>query len=123
MKAFMTRCLSNDTRTIWRGRSVRRTMRPSIDGGSQIKPPMPHQFVRKYSALCGKLTRPASILVQAPPCIAAQRAAMKYPGPLKIGMIEQKCLGALRPPAAAARGQIIVAGVRKPAQYLHNRRH
>ena len=72
--------LSNDTRTICsRGRSVRRTMRPSIDGGSRIKPPMPHQFVRKYSALCGKLTRLASNSRSSPALICCSTGRAELP--------------------------------------------
>src|SRR5947209_6703927 len=81
--------VSNDTRTTRRGRSVRWTMGPSIDGGSRIRPPMPHQFVRKYPAPRVKVTRPANKILRRRPRSPAQHAPPHYRRPLKTDNIVQ----------------------------------
>jgi hypothetical protein len=74
---------------------MRRTMGPSIDGGSRIRPPMPHQSVRKYRSPRDKVTRPPPQI----PCPRlpsdAQQAPLDYRRPLKIGNIVQTSVNAL----------------------------
>src|SRR5712691_2015413 len=81
--------VSNDTRTIRRGRSMRRTMGPSFDRGLRTQPPMPHQSVRKHLAPRVKVTRLATKIPCRRPRSAAQQAPLDYRRPLKTGNIVQ----------------------------------
>src|SRR5579863_1989987 len=105
--------LSNDTRTIRRGRSVRRTMGPSIDGGSRIGPPMPHQSVRKYRSPRVKVTRPIPKIPCARPRSDPQQVPLDYRRPFKFGNIVQTSVNALMLFAGSAKPITAVDGFHK----------
>src|ERR1700686_672146 len=81
--------VSNDTRTIRRGRSGRRTMGPSIDGGSRIGPPKTQQSARKYRNLRVKMTRPTPKTRDLRSRSDAHQVPLDYRRPFKIGNIVQ----------------------------------
>src|ERR1700681_2267368 len=87
--------VSNDTRTIRRGRSGRRTMGPSIDGGSRIGPSMPQQSARKYRNLRVKMTRPTPKTRDLRSRSDAHQVPLDYRRPFKIGNIVQTSVNAL----------------------------
>src|SRR5258708_27412712 len=70
-------------------------MAASIDGGSRIRPPMPHQSAEKYRGSCVKMTRLGRRYLSNRPRSATQLAAPNYRRPLKTGNIVQTCVNAL----------------------------
>src|ERR1700676_1144914 len=87
--------VSNDTRTIRRGRSGRRTMGPSIDGGPRIGPSMPQQPARKYRNPRVKMTRPTPKTRDLRSRSDAHQVPLDYRRPFKIGNIVQTSVNAL----------------------------
>jgi hypothetical protein len=69
-------------------------MGPSIDGGSQIGPPMPHQSVQKYRSPRDKVTRQIPKILR-PARSDAHQAPRDYRRPFKFGNIVQTSVNAL----------------------------
>src|ERR1700686_568769 len=97
--------VSNDTRTIRRGRSGRRTMGPSIDGGSRIGPPKTQQSARKYRNPRVKMTRPTPKTRDLRSRSDAHQVPLDYRRPFKIGNIVQTSVAALKSPALPRGGE------------------